>query len=41
VPKCPTGGGAELGGALKNGFYVKPTVFSGHNKMRIFQEEIF
>jgi aldehyde dehydrogenase len=40
--KCLTGGGrAELGGALKNGFYVKPTVFSGHNKMRIFQEEIF
>jgi aldehyde dehydrogenase len=24
-----------------NGFYVKPTVFQGHNKMRIFQEEIF
>ncbi|MGB7917307.1 MAG: aldehyde dehydrogenase family protein, partial [Rhodomicrobium sp.] len=40
--KCLTGGArAELGGALKNGFYVKPTVFSGHNKMRIFQEEIF
>jgi aldehyde dehydrogenase len=40
--KCLTGGGrAELGGALKNGFYVEPTVFSGHNKMRIFQEEIF
>jgi aldehyde dehydrogenase len=40
--KCLTGGArAELGGALKDGFYVKPTVFSGHNKMRIFQEEIF
>tara|TARA_Y100001970_G_scaffold125322_1_gene155082 strand:+ start:699 stop:2195 length:1497 start_codon:yes stop_codon:yes gene_type:complete len=24
-----------------NGYYVKPTVFKGHNKMRIFQEEIF
>lgn len=24
-----------------NGFYIKPTVFKGHNKMRIFQEEIF
>ena len=21
--------------------YIKPTVFKGHNKMRIFQEEIF
>ncbi len=30
-----------LDGALKDGFYVKPTVFYGHNKMRIFQEEIF
>ncbi|MGA8771060.1 MAG: aldehyde dehydrogenase family protein [Rhodomicrobium sp.] len=40
--KCLTGGArAELDGALKGGFYVKPTVFSGHNKMRIFQEEIF
>jgi aldehyde dehydrogenase len=40
--QCLTGGArAELDGALKNGFYVKPTVFSGHNKMRIFQEEIF
>ena len=25
----------------KDGYYVKPTVFEGHNKMRIFQEEIF
>jgi len=31
----------SLGGDLENGFYVKPTVFVGHNKMRIFQEEIF
>ena len=28
-------------GDLADGFYVKPTVFKGHNKMRIFQEEIF
>ncbi|HWJ11127.1 MAG TPA: aldehyde dehydrogenase family protein, partial [Nocardioides sp.] len=35
------GGRAELGGDLAGGFYVKPTVFEGHNKMRIFQEEIF
>jgi aldehyde dehydrogenase len=26
---------------LAGGYYVKPTVFKGHNKMRIFQEEIF
>jgi len=30
-----------LGGDLAGGFYVKPTIFEGHNKMRIFQEEIF
>jgi aldehyde dehydrogenase len=24
-----------------DGFYIKPTIFKGHNKMRIFQEEIF
>jgi aldehyde dehydrogenase len=30
-----------LEGDLKDGYYVKPTVFRGHNKMRIFQEEIF
>ncbi len=30
-----------LDGDLKDGYYVKPTVFQGHNKMRIFQEEIF
>jgi aldehyde dehydrogenase len=40
--KLATGGErAHLGGALENGFYVRPTVFVGHNKMRIFQEEIF
>ncbi|MBB1052180.1 aldehyde dehydrogenase family protein, partial [Dietzia sp. CW19] len=37
-----TGGGrAELEGDLAGGFYVQPTVFRGHNKMRLFQEEIF
>jgi aldehyde dehydrogenase len=40
--KCVVGGEqAHLGGDLENGYYVKPTVFVGHNKMRIFQEEIF
>jgi len=32
---------ANLSGDFKEGYYVKPTVFRGHNKMRIFQEEIF
>ena len=32
---------AELGGDLNGGYYVAPTIFAGHNKMRIFQEEIF
>jgi len=31
----------NLEGELAGGFYVKPTVFKGHNKMRVFQEEIF
>ena len=35
------GGRAELGGELSTGYYVQPTVFAGHNRMRIFQEEIF
>ena len=30
-----------LDGELEGGFYFEPTVFKGHNKMRIFQEEIF
>ncbi|WP_137896444.1 aldehyde dehydrogenase family protein [Ramlibacter sp. 2FC] len=32
---------AQLSGELGDGYYVQPTVFKGHNKMRIFQEEIF
>jgi aldehyde dehydrogenase len=32
---------ANLGGDLAEGFYVEPTVLEGHNKMRVFQEEIF
>jgi aldehyde dehydrogenase len=31
----------HLEGELEGGYYYKPTVFKGHNKMRIFQEEIF
>ncbi len=40
--KVLTGGArAQLGGDLDGGFYVQPTIFEGHNRMRIFQEEIF
>lgn len=35
------GARAELPGDLAGGYYVHPTVFRGHNQMRIFQEEIF
>jgi len=35
------GGGRNIISGLEDGFYIKPTVFKGHNKMRIFQEEIF
>ncbi|WP_199155234.1 aldehyde dehydrogenase [Chromobacterium sp. ASV23] len=35
------GARAQLDGDLAGGFYIQPTVFHGHNKMRIFQEEIF
>jgi len=28
-------------GALAGGYYFQPTVLRGHNKMRVFQEEIF
>lgn len=37
-----TGGEANLlGGDIENGYYIKPTLLKGHNKMRVFQEEIF
>jgi len=40
--KLLTGGARNmLEGDLAEGYYVQPTVFEGHNKMRIFQEEIF
>jgi len=31
----------QLGDDLEGGYYIQPTLFKGHNKMRIFQEEIF
>jgi aldehyde dehydrogenase len=40
--KVLTGGEAnKLPGDLAGGYYIKPTIFEGHNKMRVFQEEIF
>jgi aldehyde dehydrogenase len=40
--QCLIGGAqANLDGDLAGGYYIQPTVFKGHNKMRIFQEEIF
>ncbi|HEY5774474.1 MAG TPA: aldehyde dehydrogenase family protein [Xanthomonadales bacterium] len=35
------GGAAYENEVYPNGFYIQPTIFKGHNKMRIFQEEIF
>jgi aldehyde dehydrogenase len=40
--KVLTGGKrAMLGGELEQGYYVEPTILAGHNRMRVFQEEIF
>jgi aldehyde dehydrogenase len=40
--KVLTGGArAQHTGELKDGYYVQPTILEGHNKMRVFQEEIF
>ena len=37
-----TGGDAfKMDGDYSDGYYVQPTLFKGHNKMRVFQEEIF
>ena len=35
------GGAAYDNTKYPNGLYIQPTVFKGHNSMRIFQEEIF
>lgn len=35
------GGAAAYNEGLEGGFYIKPTILKGHNKMRVFQEEIF
>ncbi len=35
------GGAAATHEGLEGGFYIQPTILKGHNKMRVFQEEIF
>ncbi|WP_425091109.1 aldehyde dehydrogenase [Tropicimonas sp. S265A] len=35
------GAAAQMGGELEGGNYIQPTILKGHNKMRVFQEEIF
>ena len=35
------GASADLDGNLESGYYIQPTILKGHNKMRVFQEEIF
>ena len=35
------GNRTRLDGEVEGGYYIQPTVFKGHNRMRIFQEEIF
>ena len=40
--KVLTGGGRHMqSGDLAEGYYMTPTLLEGHNKMRVFQEEIF
>ncbi len=37
-----TGGDVNrMEGEIAGGYYIQPTIFKGHNKMRVFQEEIF
>merc|ERR1719159_235270 len=33
--------GGEANDVVDGGFYIKPTILSGKNNMRVFQEEIF
>ncbi|QPM90345.1 aldehyde dehydrogenase [Pseudooceanicola algae] len=35
------GAAADVGADLAKGYYIQPTILKGHNKMRVFQEEIF
>lgn len=39
--QCLIGGDEYINPTYPDGYYIQPTIFKGHNKMRIFQEEIF
>lgn len=39
--KVLAGGEAAFNEGLEGGYYIQPTILEGHNKMRVFQEEIF
>ena len=39
--ECLVGGDIYHSSVNPDGFYIEPTIYKGHNKMRIFQEEIF
>ena len=39
--ECLVGGDIYHSSINPDGFYIEPTIYKGHNKMRIFQEEIF
>ena len=40
--ECLIGGNEnKFDEAYEGGYYIEPTIFKGHNKMRLFQEEIF
>ncbi|MGJ0318467.1 aldehyde dehydrogenase [Aliarcobacter cryaerophilus] len=41
VAECLVGGDIYHSTINPDGFYIEPTIYKGHNKMRIFQEEIF
>ncbi|MFT7003496.1 MAG: aldehyde dehydrogenase [Sulfurimonas sp.] len=39
--ECLIGGEEYDNKTYPNGYYIQPTILKGHNKMRVFQEEIF
>ncbi|MCV6630854.1 MAG: aldehyde dehydrogenase family protein [Flavobacteriaceae bacterium] len=39
--KVLCGGNAAKEGSCNEGYFIQPTILEGHNKMRVFQEEIF
>ena len=39
--QCLVGGDIYYSTINPDGFYIQPTIYKGHNKMKIFQEEIF